>query len=449
MIRERNIQIRTRALQTILFTVTLAGCGAEEQPGAGKISYWQDVAPILNDRCVSCHQAGGVGPFRLDSYTAAMVRSPAVVVAVKERRMPPWLAKGDGTCGDFQDSRWLSEAEIQTLARWAEGGFFEGTPRDDLRLPDPPALTEAVEVSSPPYRPEPLGTSRAHADDYRCFLVDPALTADNYLTGYEVVPGTPAMIHHVLLMQVDGDKASMSGRPNREVIRSLDESSPDREGWPCYGLAGEGVDVAGIPITWAPGMGVVRYPARTGVRISPTTMLVMQVHYNLSQTSLRGREDTTKIRLRFEPLVERTGVFDLADNFLRTITTPTPATLAPGQKRVDYTWEIAYDREMTALRVPFLELYGIFPHMHGFGRTERVEVIKPGQSSTCAADVPAWNFDWQLYYFYRQPIRVEPGDKIRVTCSFDTSSRTEPVLPGWGTENEMCMAGVYLVPPAK
>jgi hypothetical protein len=443
MIRQRTARI----LQTILVTVSLAGCGEQTPAPSENVTYWQDVAPILTSRCISCHQAGGVAPFRLDSFSAAAVRAPAMAVAVKTRRMPPWLAKGDGTCGDFQDSRWLSETEIATLTRWGEGGLREGTPRDDLKLPELPALSATAEVATPPYRPEPLGGARAHADDYRCFLVD-AKQPESYLTGYEVLPGTPAMIHHVLLMQVDGEKTTMSGRLNREVIGALDAASPDRDGWPCYGLAGDGVDVAGIPITWAPGMGVVHYPARTGVRVTPQTMLVMQVHYNLSNPSLKVAEDSTRIRLRFEPVVERIGTFDLADNFLRTIATPTPATLAPGQKRVDYTWEIDYDRTMTALQAPFLELYGVFPHMHGFGRTEHVEVIKPA-GATCATDVPAWNFDWQLYYFYRQPIRVEPGDRIRVTCTFDTSSRSEPVLPGWGTENEMCMAGLYLVPPQR
>jgi len=88
--------------------------------------------------------------------------------------------------------------ELQSgKVRWSEGGLAEGTPRDDLKLPELPALSATAEVATPPYRPEPLGGARAHADDYRCFLVDAKLPAESYLTGYEVLPGTPAMIHHV------------------------------------------------------------------------------------------------------------------------------------------------------------------------------------------------------------------------------------------------------------
>ena len=67
-------------------------------------------------------------------------------------------------------------------------------------------------------------------------------------------------------------------------------------------------------------------------------------------------------------------------------------------------------------------------------------------SETCGVDVPRWDFAWQLYYFYEQPVRLGPGDRIRVTCTFDTRGATEPVMPGWGTGDEMCLLGVFFVP---
>jgi hypothetical protein len=250
-------------------------------------------------------------------------------------------------------------------------------------------------------------------------------------------------------MQVDGTRASAmaGGKTNAEIMQALDAASPDRDGWPCYGLAGEGVEVDGVPVTWAPGMGVVHYPAGTGVPITPATKLVMQVHYNLAQPSLRGRPDVTRIRLKLDASVARPGLFDIQDEFLRTITTGKPATLAPGQKAAPYQWEIGYDEALAALKAPYLEVHGVFPHMHGYGVTQKVEIVKGAVAATCAVDVKRWNFDWQLYYFYKQPLRIEPGDKVRVTCTYDTTKAQEPVLPGWGTQNEMCFMGLYLVPP--
>jgi hypothetical protein len=445
-------------LLALLAAAALAGCGGLPETtspaggtpdAAAPLTFWQDVAPLFSQRCVSCHQQGGIGPFRLDAYETAKLRAPMIAAKVKDRTMPPWLATGDGTCGQFAASRWLSDAEIQTISRWAEQGAAEGTPRTDLRLAPPATLGEAVEVATPLFRPEPRGDTRAHADDYRCFLVDAKVTAPQFLTGYEVVPGTPAMIHHVLLMQVDGTKPGGGGKTNAETIQALDEASPDKDGWPCYGLAGEGVQVDGVPVTWAPGMGVVGYPAGTGVLVTPKSRFVLQVHYNLADPALRGRTDVTKVRLRMAAAVERPGLFDIQDEFLRTLTTATPAALAPGQARVEYTWQIDYDKYLAAFGAPYFDVYGIFPHMHQYGRTQRVEIMKGGAPKACAVDVKSWDFNWQLYYFYDQPLRLEPGDKVRVTCGFDTSKRTDAVLPGWGTENEMCFLGLFLVPPKR
>src|SRR5690606_22976639 len=55
-------------------------------------------------------------------------------------------------------------------------------------------------------------------------------------------------------------------------------------------------------------------------------------------------------------------------------------------------------------------------------------------------------FNWQLFYFYDEPILLRGDDTLRVTCHFDTRGREEPVTPGWGTQNEMCLAGLFLVP---
>jgi hypothetical protein len=75
-----------------------------------------------------------------------------------------------------------------------------------------------------------------------------------------------------------------------------------------------------------------------------------------------------------------------------------------------------------------------------------IERLPATGSAECVGDVPRWDFNWQLFYFYREPLTLRAGDRMRVTCTFDTRSRTEPTLPGWGTQNEMCLAGLFLVP---
>ena len=49
------------------------------------------------------------------------------------------------------------------------------------------------------YSPSPPSTG---TDDYRCFLLDPRLSKDAMVTGVDVLPGNPKVVHHVILFRV-------------------------------------------------------------------------------------------------------------------------------------------------------------------------------------------------------------------------------------------------------
>ena len=424
-------------------------CGDNDDPKdqtPTTVTYWQDVAPIFFDRCVACHQEGGIGPFALDNFEDAKTWATVAAAATAERRMPPWLVRDDGTCGVFEHSRALTDDEIQTIGTWAQSGTLEGEPRTDLTTPELPSLADAMEFSTPNFSPEPAGGQFAEFDEYRCFLINPQLQQDRFLTGYDVVPGNASLVHHVLVMTVNPSAFSaIPGRTNGQVMQALDDASPDRDGWPCFGLAGDGVDIVGVPITWAPGQGIVEFPPDIGYRIKAGDLLVTQIHYNMSRPELLGQSDRSTVHIRMQDQVEREGFFDLPDGFLDTLFDTPTASLAPGEAAIEFTWERDVDDYLQGV-LPQMELYGVFPHMHERGRKLRVELVDEDGTQNCAADVPSWDFGWQIYYFYQEPLHLLPGQKLRVTCEFDTRGTDEPVLPGWGTQNEMCLAGLFVVP---
>ncbi|NVB38308.1 hypothetical protein G6O69_10735 [Pseudenhygromyxa sp. WMMC2535] len=410
-------------------------------------TFWQDVAPIYYDSCVECHREGSIAPFALDSYEDAAAWAEVAALSVETRQMPPWLVTDDGSCGEWANSRALSQAEIDTILAWVDGGRLEGTPRDDLAVPEIPGLEGATLYTTPTFTPEPEGGVFAENDEYRCFSIDPELDADTFLTGYEVTPGNDALVHHLLLMPVDPEGASeLDGLSNLEVIEALDAESPDRLGWPCFGAAGDGVNVEGIPVTWAPGQGVVDFPAGSGVRVTPDELFVVQIHYNMADPEVLGQSDSTTVGLRFADSVEREGLFDLPDGLLESLFEGEPDALPPGEEAYEYTWELEVSDYLYWLGKQQFELWGFFPHMHDYGISLRARVLDAeGQELSCVGDVPRWDFGWQLYYFYEQPIILEHGQRLEVTCTFDTRSSDEAILPGWGTHNEMCLAGIYLL----
>ncbi|HEU4536698.1 MAG TPA: hypothetical protein VFS00_21380, partial [Polyangiaceae bacterium] len=366
----------------------------------------------------------------------------------------PFLATADGSCNTYRDAAWLSDAEVDAVVAWADSALAEGAPRADL-APPPRAgagAGEGFEIASPEFAPVALGTAHAENDEYRCFLIDPALAADRFLTGYEVAPGNEALVHHVLVIPVEPGAPAADGRTNLEVMSELDAASPDRLGWPCFNGPGGGVSNRGYPVSWAPGQGPVDYPGGVGVRLRAGTLLVMQVHYNLADPALRGLSDRTAVKLRLADRTAREGVFLDIDPFLGSLLRGTPDAVPPGLAEAPYQWELAYERlvasQFGAAPPPYLEVFGVFPHMHERGVSLAASLGRADGTEACVVDVPRWVFAWQLIYFYDAPLRFGPGDRLRTSCTYDTRGLDAPLLPGWSTSDEMCLTGLLLAPPA-
>ena len=442
---------RTLMASTASMLAILNACGednpapppAKQDPQA--LTYYDDALPIFEEHCLSCHQQGGIAPFRLDQYVEAKRHAASIVDATENREMPPWSATSDGSCQNFSHSIALDDEQIATISAWVEDGAVEGTPRA-IELPEPPSLGEALELSTPEFAPVAQGGALAESDEYRCFLMDESSDELRFITGYDVVPGNAAIVHHVLVMLVDPNAESDApGKTNGEVMAALDADSPDRDGWPCFGMAGDEVEVESVPVVWAPGQGVVEYPGESGVPLLPRQRIVVQVHYNL-EGDPGAVTDRSLVRLRVAPSVENVGVFVLDDPFLDTLYDDTPAVLEPGRSSVKYSWERDVSDYFGDL--PGVKLYGVMPHMHQRGHQYRLNV-GTGNDLGCGIDVPAWDFHWQRMYFYAQPLEMNAASRLQVTCDFDTSAETAPVLPGWGTRNEMCLATMYFTVPAE
>jgi hypothetical protein len=429
-------------------TPTVGDDTTGEPSSEGGPTFHADVAPIFNQKCTGCHQEGGVGPFLLTEYAPARERASQIAAYTAGRLMPPFLIETGGECGSFDESIALTEAEIATIGDWVEAGAPEGTLAGGVELaPRPlPQLEGGRDFDLPNFAPQVMGGALAEFDEYRCFPVDLGLTSDQYVTGYDVLPGNAAIVHHVLGFVLDPNQAVEGGATNAQVMQALDDESPDRLGWPCFGMAGEGLEVESAPIVWAPGQGVVSYPGGLGVSLRQDRVLVAQVHYNLADGAAPGQTDQTKVRLRLADSVQRQGVFVLDDALLSTLDSDMPRALPAGQESVVFEWS----RRMGDIGIPDgleTELVALFPHMHGRGRKYTFEVSNGGDFE-CQGRINRWDFNWQRIYDYTVPVPVNADTEFRVTCDYDTRDATADVMPGWGTRNEMCFVmGMLALPP--
>src|SRR6476469_8679972 len=93
-------------------------------------TFTKDVAPILQEKCQSCHRAGSLAPMSLITYEEARPWAKSIKERVVTRNMPPWHL--DKTVGiqHFQNDMSLSDEQIATIARWVDAGAPQGDPKD-------------------------------------------------------------------------------------------------------------------------------------------------------------------------------------------------------------------------------------------------------------------------------------------------------------------------------
>lgn len=419
------MSIRLHPFPAIGGALALALCGfvtacgddaADSEQQEGSAPTWhQDVAPIIANHCQRCHEEGGIGPFPLVTYAEAEASAAAIAAATASRRMPPFLADNSGSCNTWRDANWLSGEDIDTLGRWARTGAQEG---EALPPPTPPSLPSLETPFLSLDMPEAFTPDDALSDEYRCFVVDPGLTETAYVTAYDVVPGEPRVVHHVILYALNSAEA--------EAAALEKDGEGGRPGYTCFGGAGVSSTMLAA---WAPGTGAVKLPSGSGIELTANRRVVMQVHYNTVNGTF---PDKTSVRLNVSEQVATPGIMSIFSHSDLEI----PAGLK------DHEETMTRSVKEAGGVVP-IKLWGILPHMHELGTTIRIERLRDGESM-CLIDVAAWDFNWQLGYFLETPIDLLPTDDVRITCHFDSRSRTETTRYGEGTQDEMCLAPVFV-----
>ena len=106
-------------------------------------TFAKDVAPILQRSCQKCHRPDSLAPMSLISYEEVRpwARSIKQRTGLRNRMgvMPPWYIEKDIGIQRFKDDWSLSDAEISTLAAWADAGAPRGNMAD---MPTPPPFID-------------------------------------------------------------------------------------------------------------------------------------------------------------------------------------------------------------------------------------------------------------------------------------------------------------------
>lgn len=405
------------------------------------LSYEKDIAPIIAENCASCHRDGGIAPFAMDSNLAVQGWSPMIREVVMTKRMPP--GQVDNKVGHkMKNEMNLSDEEMQKLVRWVNNGSKVDSENDPLTaltwpttkwsLGEPDLIVKVPEQAIP----------ATGVVDYMDIPVDLGLEKDVWIKGSEVVPGDPAVLHHIITTVVPPEGAPDFQQILMDLLASLPAEKAQSIRTKLFAAVASGqqpnigeifkeipeVDIGvflgggsdpdlGSVAGYAPGNSVALNPPGVGGLLKAGTTLNLQMHYT---TSGKETTDATEIGIYFYdegeiPAERMSG--GVGNAFSISI---------PAQAK-------DHEMELVTLVPEEAEIYSLMPHMHFRGKRMKFTAQYPDGSEELLLSVPAYSFNWQLAHELEEPLRVPAGTKIVATGAFDNSSQN-PFNPDPNTE---------------
>jgi len=425
------------ALVGSLAAIASAGA-ASAAPAGAPPTFTKDVAPIVFEKCASCHRKGEVAPMTLTSYEEVRPWAKVIKNKVVSREMPPWFADPAHSL-PMRNDRSLSQAQVDTIVAWVDGGAPKGS---DADLPAMPKFTEGWTAGREPdyilEMPVEFSIPAEGELGVQMFYTKVPFAEDRFAETLEIRPRNRAVVHHAGVFVVDIPEGAkiVDGR----LVLPDGKASTDRG----QGIAGRAEETA-LPgasklLSWVPGRGVDSHRVDIGKRIPAGKYINWQVHYNPTG---KPETDRTRLGIWFNKVpVTHELLIRQAGDPLATTKGGLSLYRAEG-KEVEYAADegntqrrrgktpnippYAEDWSLTGI-TPVTEditLYAMSPHMHLRGKSLRWVIVYPDGREQTILDVPKFDFNWQIQYELAEPLHIPAGSKILGIGKYDNSPKNK------------------------
>jgi len=369
------------------------------------ITYSNQIARIMQKRCVECHRPGEIAPFSLLDYNEVVGWAEMIAEVVAESRMPPWHA--DPAHGEFANDRRLADEEKEQIFAWVRRGAPQGDPDD---LPPPRKFLVGSQLPQRAdlelnMRDKPFVVKAEGEIAYQNFEVDPGFKEDKWITMAEAVPGTRSVVHHIVVfIAPPKNNATRGFAPGTQFLT-----------------------------TYVPGYLSRPMPEGMAKWVPAGSKLIFQIHYTPIGTE---QTDLSKLRLVFaDPSkVKRLVVSSAVQIKHKDLLIPANAENHRSEGRGKVRFKDA-------------QLLSLFPHMHLRGRSFRIEAKYPNGQRETLLNVLNYDFNWQTTYRLREPKLLPQGTELLIVGHHNNSSSnlanpdpSKPVRWGDQTWEEMLIA---------
>ena len=415
--------LKTR--MTLQAAIVLGALLVMTAPGyaADRVTYYEDVAPIMQANCQVCHQPSGknigslVAPMSLMTYEETRPWARAIARKVQAREMPPWFASEPK--GVFANERSLSDQQIQTILAWVDAGAPAG---DKAHATPPPVTVEAQtggwSLGKPDFvvkLPKPFFVPDDAQDLQVTFytkLTDELLPKDVNVRAWEfrtgsAVPGRYTVHHMCGGLEAPGFNENEAEENGEAVGLSLG----------CF----------------AGGAEPAQLPQGYGLDIKKGSTVTMSMHYYKDGGPGTGYWNEAEVGFYLSQGPVQHKVLSRAIGSQRFEIPPHARNY-----RIGAAITLKKDTELILL----------WPHAHLRAVTARYVATYPDGRKELLLDVPRYDQSWQVTYKYKEPKLLPKGTRIDVDMTYDNTAdraakrgfdTNKTILQGPRTQDEMML----------
>jgi mono/diheme cytochrome c family protein len=395
---------------------------SEKKEVTSSLPTWSEhIAPIIYKNCSPCHRPSQSGPFNLLSYVDAVKKAKQIKFVTKTKYMPPWPADGGYT--HFVGERVLSDEQIELIGNWVDAKTPRGDSTKEISAPD----FKNISFFGKPdlvIKAQKAVQIKGNGTDVFLIMKFPfQIDKDTIADIIEFVPGQRKLVHHVNghLISYDGKRKFnyMNGESIHsdtkaqllDVYKSMHIPYTDK-------LQPNFPTLTPNTVYYLPGYIPPAYPSEIGgYNLKKNgAFLLNNIHYGPSNKDLL---DSSYINVFFRkdpikrPIIEKQlgtfGVSKIEPEFI----------IPPNEVKTFHT--------QATIEKP-ISILSINPHMHLIGKTFWAFALKPNGDTIPLIKINKWDFKWQYYYTFKNPIKLVAGSTIHVYGTFD-NTKENPFNP--------------------
>ncbi len=400
-------------LVVLLSLISMLACNS-----GSNITFADDVAPIIHENCTPCHQANGGAPFNLISFHDVAKRAKMIALVTSNRYMPPWPA--DKNYSHFVNEKSLTDEQISIIKQWFENGCKPGDTAK-CRLPESAKYASVLGKPDMIINAGQIQITGDNKDKFYVLKMPYQIPKAKFVRAVEFIPGQVKYAHHV-----NGHYLSFTNETNPfSGIDLLDiESDKYDEEFKKLSLLnhdGSAPFRVHSAFNYLPGAFGIRYPAGIGgFLLSPKGAFVANdIHFGPSRETVT---DSSKLYLYFSDKAPERTTYELMMG-TNGVSEIVPPLQVPAGQITNHVSKLTIYNDISVLTVN--------PHMHLIGKKFKAYALKPNGDTVKLISIPKWQFRWQYFYTFKNPVRIPKGSTIIVEAQFDNTANNpdNPNLP--------------------